>query len=811
MSETINTLGRSDVMGRDGFTWWVGEVEAIDDPQQLGRVKVRIVGWYTGAGGKEAYTSAVPTDSLPWAMCLLPTDQPGIKNTGTTTELQVGAQVLGFFLDGEEAQLPCVLGSFRGFRNAADEKTGSGDAVDSEVPKTTIADGSQAPILPSQAQDGAGKEVPGGAPFNKTGTAPANPNGGEATDRGALPVAAQTIPGNYASNPQVPPTEAQGIANGTSGPAAEGFERDLERMLSEVGTFAAGLGSDPAGNLVSLITGKKVSNKLLKNAIKGINLFIANGISGIMSWMKEVLAKQIEAIISAITKFITNIVPLGIINAILQLAEFIFDLFCGFEGKWILNLVSSAFNQTASFANQMADLIVRKVYDAIPAQVKLTVSTIVKKVQDGIQLVMQLGRTLLAAIRVVKNVAGQFKEMGKAMDSLFQFDFSKINWGNLVSLIINLLKALLPKKDCGRKIRAPKLTFWLPLLGSSDCATVPEFLQRKVVIDAGGTAVPQGDYISSLYQNLLPTAMQVKTYMNGASVIQDNNKGKEKTIVTDAGGQTKIATAQGDTHYNQPGNETKIVGGDKCTTIKGNHCVTVEGDYTLKVMGDFNIEILGAKNEHQSNGVGTNKEGTAPGDKQAKSAQTIAADHEINYQGNWGIQAANVTLSAINNLDLNSSSMSVKATSLMNSISGEIVNECAWQTNVVNNVVFNLIGMLNPLPAITGRMSLIKGADVVLTSEGTTGSVIPAMQVRMTNGIAQPCGIVDVVTGTTGGHGTLVTTANGGIGEFVTGGGGAIMNQVTSGVASYGVGTGIMSLGCSVGPTQIYGLPLLLN
>ena len=810
MSETINTIGRSDVMGRDGFTWWIGEVESIEDPQELGRVKVRIIGWYTGAGGKEAYTASLPTVNLPWAICILPTDQPGIKNTGTTTELQVGAQVLGFFLDGEEAQLPCVLGSFRGFRNAADQKTGSGDANDSDVPKTTVADGTEAPKLPTQAQDAAGKEVPGGAPFNKTGTAPANPSGAEATDRGALPAAAQAVPGNYASNPQVPPSEAQAIADGAQGPAAEGFERDLERMLSEVGTFAAGLGSDPAGNLVSLITGKKVNNKILKNAIKGINLFIANGISGIMSWMKEVLAKQIEKIISAITKFITNIIPLGIINAILQLADFIFSLFCGFEGKWIISLVRDAFNSTAAFSQQISNFIVQKVYDAIPAQVKSTVTAIVQKVQKGIQQVMQLGRTLLAAIRVVKNVAGQFKEMGKAMDTLFQFDFSKINWGNLVTLIINLLKALLPKKDCGRKIRGPKLTFWLPLLGSSDCSTVPEFLQRKVEINAGNV-VSQGDYISSLYQNLLPNAMQVTTYMNGASIIQDNNPGKEKTIVTDAGGQTKISTAQGDTHYNQPGNETKIVGGDKCTTIKGNHCVTVEGDYTLKVMGDFNLEILGAKNEHCSNGVGVQgKDGTQPGDKQAKSAQTIAADHEINYQGNWGIQAANVTLSAINSLDLNASSMSVKATSLMNSISGEIVNECAWETNLVNNVVFNMIGMLNPLPGISGRLSIIKGADVTLTTEGLA-SALPATQVRMTVSTAQPGGIVDVVTGATGGHGTLVTCASGGIGEFVTGGGGAIINQVTSGAASYSVGTGIMSLGCAVGPCQIYGLPLLLN
>ena len=50
MPATLDAIGRSDVMGRDGFTWWVGEVEDIEDPQNLGRTKVRIIGWYTGAG-----------------------------------------------------------------------------------------------------------------------------------------------------------------------------------------------------------------------------------------------------------------------------------------------------------------------------------------------------------------------------------------------------------------------------------------------------------------------------------------------------------------------------------------------------------------------------------------------------------------------------------------------------------------------------------------------------------------------------------------------------------------------------------------
>ncbi len=41
--------------------------------------------------------------------------------------------------------------------------------------------------------------------------------------------------------------------------------------------------------------------------------------------------------------------------------------------------------------------------------------------------------------------------------------------------------------------------------------------------------------------------------------------------------------------------------------------------------------------------------------------------------------------------------------------------------------------------------------------------------------------------------------------------GGAIINQVNNGIASYGVNTGFFAAGCSAGPTQIYGLPVLLN
>ena len=806
---TINTIGKSDVMGRDGFTWWIGEVEKIDDPQQLGRVKVRVIGWYTGGKSKEAYVSTMPTEDLPWALCLGPTDQPGIKNTGTKTELQVGAQVLGFFLDGEEAQMPVIMGSMRSFKNTADAQTGETGA-DTDQPATVVADGKEAPELPAQSKDGAGADVHGGAPFNTTGEAPADNAGGSASDRGIISKAERELPGNYATNPKIVPTEAQGIANGSAGPAGEGFERDLNRMLTEVGNFSSALAKDPAGNLISIITGKKVDNKILDKAMKGINNFIANGISGIMSWMKEVLAKQIEAIISQITQWLSNVIPMGVINAVLALAEFIFSLFCGFEGKWIFSLVKQAFNDTAAFAENMAGIIVSKVYDAIPTGVLDTVNSIVGKVKGALNKVMEVANVLVSAISTIKNLAGKLKDMANKIQSIFQFDFSKISWSNIVSLILALLKMLIPKKDCGRKIKPPKQKFWLPLWGTSTCDTVPEFFEREITIDSGssgtGNSVTGSDVISSMYNNLSPFKMEVQSFMNGASVIQDNNPGKEKTITSGTGGQTTIDDNQGNTHRNQPNNLTQIIGGDYCTTAKGDGVLTVEGDLKIHVMGDLDLEVGGSFNQHQSNGVGEDN------DKQSKSAQTIAADHEINYQGNWGIQASNITMNAISNLDLNAGSISTKATSLMNSISGEIVNECAWETNLVNNVVFNMVAMLNPIPGVTGRLSILKGPDITLVGEGIPGtSILPAAHVRMAVSAAQPCGVVDVITGSTGGKATVVTTAAGGIGEFVTAAGGAIVNAVTSGTIAYSVGAGIASFGCGVGPTQIYGLPLMLN
>ena len=110
--EGILNEPRTNFVGKDGFYWWVGEVEDTEDPMELGRCKVRVLGYYTNHRG--GTTADLPTEELPWATVLQHTSQAGNDAQGESAgQLQPGAIVMGFFMDGEDAQMPIVIGVLR--------------------------------------------------------------------------------------------------------------------------------------------------------------------------------------------------------------------------------------------------------------------------------------------------------------------------------------------------------------------------------------------------------------------------------------------------------------------------------------------------------------------------------------------------------------------------------------------------------------------------------------------------------------------------------------------------------------------------
>ena len=95
--------------GRDGFLWFTGVVEDRDDPDKLGRVRVRCVGYHTDDVNK------IPTADLPWAWVMMPTTTSSMGGLGEGMPFIVeGSWVVGFWRDAQHLQEPIVIGTLPG-------------------------------------------------------------------------------------------------------------------------------------------------------------------------------------------------------------------------------------------------------------------------------------------------------------------------------------------------------------------------------------------------------------------------------------------------------------------------------------------------------------------------------------------------------------------------------------------------------------------------------------------------------------------------------------------------------------------------
>ena len=112
---------------RSNFVWWQGVVEDRKDPERLGRCRVRVFGFH------DKDKNLIPTGELPWASPVAPVDSASISGIGSTPIGPVpGTHVFGFFRDGENAQMPVIMGTIPGIpEDAADtsdpEKAGYQD------------------------------------------------------------------------------------------------------------------------------------------------------------------------------------------------------------------------------------------------------------------------------------------------------------------------------------------------------------------------------------------------------------------------------------------------------------------------------------------------------------------------------------------------------------------------------------------------------------------------------------------------------------------------------------------------------------
>lgn len=114
------TLFNSGFLGSH-FNWWIGQIaddstwrdnilpgkfaDANTIPGWGRRYKVRIIGLH------DRSEAAIPSDQLPWAQVMYPvTAGGGQTNSSQTPNLRQGNFVFGFFLDGQDQQVPVIMG-----------------------------------------------------------------------------------------------------------------------------------------------------------------------------------------------------------------------------------------------------------------------------------------------------------------------------------------------------------------------------------------------------------------------------------------------------------------------------------------------------------------------------------------------------------------------------------------------------------------------------------------------------------------------------------------------------------------------------
>ena len=279
-------------VGKDGFFWWVGEVEDNEDPMELGRVKVRVLGYYTNVRG--GTTTSLPTDNLPWATCLQHTSQAGNDGQGESSgQLQPGAIVMGFFMDGDQAQMPIVMGVLR-VQKSNDTKIKQQFAFTGEAMEPGLSVNASAlhPAKPNSTmavtkEEGFLRQGENNTvimPGMKTGTVggPGSPaNIGTAT--GISGSSANTV------KPRDPDKPIH-AANGVGGPWRS-LEYKLSYLVEDMADNAGTLVKNEDGDYLDIITGKIVTAGQLTGKIQN---FLSAIFTQVVSAVRQSLSNLAE-------------------------------------------------------------------------------------------------------------------------------------------------------------------------------------------------------------------------------------------------------------------------------------------------------------------------------------------------------------------------------------------------------------------------------------------------------------------------------------------------------------------------------------
>ncbi len=156
-------LINNNFIGRDGFIWWIGQIAPFDESVKLqfteeawgNRFKVRIMGYHPYS------TTELSNDDLPWALVMQGvSDGSGRANFSKSNKIRPGDVVIGFFLDGNDAQQPVIIGvlgnsdqkALPGFKFPFNSFTGYSEEI--RKPDRSVSTANEASDANSTSQQG---------------------------------------------------------------------------------------------------------------------------------------------------------------------------------------------------------------------------------------------------------------------------------------------------------------------------------------------------------------------------------------------------------------------------------------------------------------------------------------------------------------------------------------------------------------------------------------------------------------------------------------------------------------------------------
>ena len=546
MNQTIDGIineNNINFVGKDGFFWWVGEVEDNEDPMELGRVRVRVLGYYTNVRG--GTTADLKTDHLPWATVLQHTSQAGNDGQGESSgQLQPGAVVMGFFMDGDDAQMPIVIGVMR-VNKATESRQIKEFAFTGESMKAS----STGTINPASNRPGDPNGI-GSDNFRRPGLQNNSVSTVAATTTTEIggkgsPLNVGMTPGinGSAGNPQKPrqPEKPIPAANGVGGPW-KSLDYTLSYLIEDLADQAGLLVKSGDGQYLNVITGTLVTNAELTAKIQN---FLGTVFTQVVSAMRTATSTLIDDLELSVLLNKSTGAPYVIQTTVQAEVSKILSSLCAIDNNLTDFINTPLTTVTSNLDSYLGSLIDKPTFvtQGVEGVISIVICN-VEKLLNNLTTVVSQTEEVVANYQDAKEVLDTWKAGNKIFSEKTNLFTKDIN------TLTGLIKLFVEFSESGC-VRPPKSgednVGWFPLFGVTHC-TPEEFASIAVLRGetrgkCGESTTIAGGLFDSVFSEADPYLTTAKTQVNGSFELYVGTPGRQATIIKRENGTTHTSVS----------------------------------------------------------------------------------------------------------------------------------------------------------------------------------------------------------------------------------------------------------------------------